>query len=123
MSRFVRPDALVTLPLSGGDTITIRQRLTHGETVAMLTRATRDGAVDRFQAADAVVLAYLVDWTFRTEDGRVESLQALSLDERLDVINNLDQDSYLEIYEAITAHDQALVAARETLKKTVPVPA
>jgi hypothetical protein len=108
MSRFVRPDDCVTLPLSDGDTITIRRRLTHGEAQQLYQRSRRDGSdeLDRLRATDAMVVAYLVDWTFRNDDGRVEPLPT-DPDERGDVIRNLDQESFGEILRIINAHHDA----------------
>src|SRR4030095_11827117 len=101
MSRFITP-ALVTLPLSDGDTLTIRERLTHGETQASYARMTdAEGTVDRLKIGDALIVAYLVDWTFRDGDGRVVPIQGLRPAELLDVVNNLDQASYLEVVTAI----------------------
>jgi hypothetical protein len=116
MSRFVRPDDLVTLPLSDGDTITIRRRLTHGEAQEMYRRSRRDDdadTLDRMKGTDALVVAYLVDWTFRTDEGRVEPVPS-DPDERLDVICNLDQESFGEILRVINAHHDAQAAQKKT---------
>jgi hypothetical protein len=119
--RFVTPDTR-TLTLEGGDTLTVKARLSHGEHVAMYARTYRekpDGSpgVNYLETGDALILAYLVEW--HAADGRaLPSLRALSDEERTDVIRNLDQRSFLEIKRAIEAHENRVAADDEALKKT-----
>ena len=73
--RIVIPD-VATLPLSEGDTLTVKERLTSGEERRMIRRGvtyTSDGErhFDPVEAGVSKILAYLVDWTFRGRDGRV----------------------------------------------------
>jgi hypothetical protein len=117
--RFVTPETK-TLTLEGGDTVTVKARLSHGEHVAMYARTYRekpDGSpgVDYLATGDALVLAYLVDWSAEP------SLRGLSDDERGDLIRNLDQASFLEIKRAIEAHENRVAAEDAALKKTVSI--
>jgi hypothetical protein len=124
VSRFVT-DAVVTLPLSDGDTITVRARLTHGQTEDLYRRCLRDWTPDmpdearyqhdRLKAPNAMVVAYLVDWTLRDAAGRVEHILGLPPEELLDVIRNLDQPTFSELFAVINAHDEA---GRTAQKKT-----
>jgi hypothetical protein len=128
VSRFPKP-ALDVLPLANGDTITVRRALTHGETLdqfARMYQTTRDGAyvyaegrpvVDPLKTGDAVIVAYLVDWTIRDDDDAVIPIRGLSPDELADVIRNLDHESAVEIRAAIQDHE-----IRQRQKKTVRPP-
>lgn len=92
--RFVTPET-VTLPLSDGDSITIKKRLTHGERDAMFSRQRTNDA----QMRSIELAAYLVRWTSTVP----YSLQ-MPEDERIDTINGLDTDSYDEMRDALKKH-------------------
>jgi hypothetical protein len=116
MSRFVKPDT-VTLPISDGDTITIRKRLTNGERRAMFARMYKDGVtpmrLDTWATGLSMVVAYLLDWTLTDDAGeRVRLRDAagvpLAADELAVIVDGLDWDSFVEIKDAIEAHVTAL---------------
>ena len=120
MSDVVVPRAL-ELPLSRGRSITVKSELNHGEYVAMLARMYRtdvEKGIDPLKTADALIVAYLIDWTIRGPDGERIEIRGQSADKVQDAINNLRQPLVLEIKAAIEAHDQAQRDADETLKKT-----
>jgi hypothetical protein len=122
-TRFPKPQ-LDILPLSNGDSITVRRRLTHGETTdtyaRQVTRDPKSGEVyvDPLKVGDSWILAYLVDWTIRDEAGDLIPIRGLSGAELADTLRALDHDSALEIKLAIDAHreQQARILAEE--KKT-----
>ena len=123
MDRFVRPDDLCVLPISGGDRLTVRRRLSYGErqdAYARMYTPTVAGEmkVDPFRMPLAMVLAYLVDWTF-TRDGEKWTISplVLSLKEREQALRQLDPDSFDEIKRAIDSHEAAQAEAREQEKK------
>lgn len=113
MSRFVRPET-VTLPLSGGDTITVRKRLTNGERRAMFARMYKAGVtplqVDTLQTGLAVVVSYLLDWTLTDDGGARVRIDGLTPDELAFIVDGLDWDSFVEIKDAIEAHVGAMDA-------------
>lgn len=116
MIRFVTAETK-TLTLEGGDTLTVKARLSHGEYTAMFARTYRekpDGSpgVDYLATGDALVLAYLVDWSAEP------ALRGLGDDEKSDLLRNLDQASFLAIKRAIEAHETRVAAEDATLKKT-----
>jgi hypothetical protein len=116
--RFVRPETVV-LPLSGGDAIIVRKRLTAGEQRRQFARAyeaNSDGKlrVNLIETGLALITAYLIDWT--QHDDPAATIRGLSLDELTDVLNNLDPASFTEIKEAIEQHELAMVAEREAEK-------
>lgn len=95
--RFVTPET-ITLPLSDGDSIVIKKRLTHGErdaTYALMRSAPQD-------KRSAELVGYLVRWSSPTP----YSLE-MSEQERIDVLNSLDADSFDEIQSAVKAHVEA----------------
>jgi len=126
--RFVRPET-TTLPLSDGDTITIRKRLNAGERRAMFARmyeTDQEDAegkprlrVNTLQTGLALVVAYLLDWSFADESGAVVSLRGLSTDEVESIVNSLHPDSFAEIKTAIETYTDAVEAA-EAEEKKVP---
>ena len=122
MIRFVKPTT-TNLVLPSGDIITIRTRLTHGEETESFARKTtveEDGRVrlDPRKYGDALLLAYLVDWTPKDPETAAVSIRGLSMDELEDVIRNLDQESFREIREAIEEHEERLTLERLAQKKT-----
>jgi hypothetical protein len=123
MDRYVRPDDLCVLPISGGDTITVRRRLSYGERMDSYQRMfyrTPDGDLksDPFKAPMAMVQAYLVDWTLtRGGDPWPISPLTVSPEARERAFRDLDPQSFDEIAEAIKAHEGAQTAARDEEKK------
>jgi len=120
--RIVIPD-VVTLPLSEGDTLTVKAQLSSGEERRMLGAATSYGPAgertfDPIKAGVAKIVAYLVDWTIRDPDGRIVPVrdQAPSVVEA--ALDMLDSDSYTEILRAIEAHEARQAELRAAKKKT-----
>jgi hypothetical protein len=116
--RFVRPETAV-LPLSGGDSLIVRKRLTAGESRKQFTRAyqeNKDGKlrVNLIETGMALITAYLIDWTQR--DDPDATIRGLSVDELTDVLNQLEPASFTEIKEAIERHELAMLAEREAEK-------
>jgi len=102
--RFVAPET-VTLPLSDGDSITIKKRLSHGERDAMLARMRADDGKD-LRAAE--LAGYLVSWS-----SSIPYSLDMSQDERIATINALDADSYDEIRDALKAHHDTQQAEKK----------
>ncbi len=121
-NRFVHPDAVV-LPLSDGDQITVRKRLTAGEQRAMFSRmyyASTNGGLrtNPFQTGLATVLAYLIDWTLLDAQGAPVPIKGLGDEAITDTLNALDPDDFAEIKEAIEAHQTRMDQERDAEKKT-----
>lgn len=109
-SRFARPDTVV-LPISHGDTLTVKRRLNSVD-----SRRLRAMAVSPTMAEPAVIMAYLVDWSIVDDSGKrvlIAGESAMSLANALD---NLDEDHFDEIYAAVSRHVQAMKAEREAEK-------
>jgi hypothetical protein len=121
-SRFVRPDT-VTLPLSEGDTITVRKALNNGETRALAEHGAIPGTsppkMDPIKVGGALIAAYLLDWSFTDASGAHVDIRNLSREELLDTVDQLRTSDVTEIIAAISAHvlTQNAVAAEE---KKVP---
>lgn len=112
------------LPLAiNGWSITVREELTHGEHVAMLARMYRESENGRLQiealkTGDALMVAYLVDWTLTDHRGERIEIRGLSADEVQDVLNNLRIPVAKAIKTAIEAHEQEVSARDDAQKKT-----
>ena len=123
MNRFVRPDD-ITLSLTHGDTITIRRELTHGERIEAYRRAyvEKDGRLvrDPLLSSMAMVSAYLIDWTVQGEGDRKVPIKDLTVGELIDTLNQLQDETFVEIWEAIQTHEAAL--AREKARPEAPPP-
>ena len=122
MSRFVRPQTTV-VPLSNGDTITIKTRLSSGEQRAAFSRlylASADGKlrVNPLQSGLAMMTEYLVDWNLKDDDGEPVPIRGLSVADLEGVLNTLDNDSFAEIKRAIEGHERRMAEARAEEKKT-----
>ena len=111
MSRFVRPQT-TTLTLANGDQLIVRERLTAGEQRAysarMYTQTGNGRQFDPFLAGVGAVLAYLLDWNLRDDQGQAVVIRDLSADDLQHVIDSLDVESFHEIRTAIEAHQQAM---------------
>lgn len=107
ISRFVRPET-VTLPISDGDTITIRKELNNGESRAMFDRAripdSTPPRADPLKLITAMILAYLLDWTFIDDTGARVEIRGLPADELAGVLDTLKASTVNEIANAISAH-------------------
>jgi len=116
--RFVTPE-VVRLPLSEGDWIEVKKRLTVGEarqaTSSFIGTFTRDGArtVNMETLGMGNVLAYLVRWSFRDSNDLPTTVS-------LDAIKLLDLDTYREIEEAIEAHETRVAMEDAEREKKVP---
>jgi hypothetical protein len=109
-NRFVQPDT-VRLDLSDGDYIDIKKELNAGENRRVFGRLVKD-----MRAGEAVTLEpeqvgltkiveYLIGWSFTDNDGRPVDLSE-------GAINNLDQDTYREISDAIDSHEAKVIGER-----------
>jgi len=140
-SRVRRPDIDV-LPLTDGDTITVKRFLTAGEFRALIKMATKPVHVDAGRAANGqdltfevdptesgigVVLAYLLDWTFTDFDGRPLVIRDQPTAVVRAALDAIDAASYMEVQRAVQAHDQTMRAyiaseKKTTLGATAPAP-
>jgi hypothetical protein len=114
-SRLVHPER-VRLPLLEDAWIEVKARLNHGETTELYERLYErapDGELQRhpLRWADALVAAYLVDWSIDPP------IRGAGGDERRAALNAIDQDTFLEIKEAVEAHVNALERARAEKKR------
>lgn len=122
-SRFVKPET-VTLPISRGDTITVKKRLTAGETRAAhraMYEAGADGETVRRTPTEVglqMVLAYLIDWTI-TDDGAPVPIRHATIDEKKSLLNALDPEDFAEIREAINRHEERIEQERAAEKKAL----
>lgn len=127
MSRFVPPET-VTLPISDGDTLVVKKRLTEGERRAAFARLYQHTNGDGYHVNPqmmgiATVLAYLLDWSLTDDAGRHVVIASLAVEDRQAVLDSLDPVDFAEIRDAIDAHIEAVAAERETQKKTAGAPA
>lgn len=114
--RIVQGD-VVRLPLSGGKTITVKQRLTTGEERAHLKRSRVNGALDYVEHGFSMVVAYLLDWA--SPDGVAPDIRGADEATVIATLNALDPDDFIEVKTAIEAHVVAMVKEREEEKKTI----
>ena len=125
MSRFLKPE-IVRINLTGGDWITVKRELTAGEqrrVFASTTKPVRAGErieIDLEKAGLAEIVAYLVDWSFLDDAGKPVVIRDMPAEYVADVLNNLDGDSYTEIFNALNAHEQTVAAEKKT-RATVSV--
>lgn len=122
-SRFGLPDVTV-LPLTDGDTLTVKRRLTAGEQRAMFARMyhTVGGVtrVNQLQVPSATIVAYLVDWTLTDGHGQPVSVRGLPPEDVAGILDSLTPEDFKEIADAIDAHSEAMEAFRAAEKKTRP---
>jgi len=104
---------VVRLPLSDGDFLTVRKELNAGEGLDL-------EAIPPAQRTLATIQAYLVGWSFVGVGGAPLAYSLMqSVEERADVIRNLDTATMDEIVTALSAHIRANRRSIEE-KKTIP---
>ena len=114
---FVTPESR-RIPLSDGQWISVKQRLTAGEYRAHLRRSSTvngDGTrrIDPFEHALSLILAYLLDWSLSdATDIRGASVADLS-----SALDALSVERFEEIRLAIEQHEEAMNKEREESKK------
>lgn len=117
MADVVRP-VIHTITLASGEQLIVKERLNAGERREMLKMMRLpDGRADGLLSGPACVLAYLIDWTVKDQDGK----PLLIADQPREVIaatlDALDVEDYKEIELAIEIHDERMTAARRAAKK------
>lgn len=123
--RVHKPDT-VRLPLSGGDSILVKRYLTAGEHRAVLRASLQPLAagetpkleMDADAFGIALVLAYLLDWTFQDADGSPLVIADQAPETVRAVLERIDAGAYDEVQGAIQRHQVAMKAALEAEKKT-----
>lgn len=122
-SRLIGPHT-TTLTLSDGDWILVKSRLNAGEhrrAFAALSRLTPDGqrTVDPLQTGQALILAYLLDWSFTDEDGTRIAIRGRPDAEVSAALDAIDFESWCEIKDAVERHQTDQEAA-STARKNIP---
>lgn len=120
-SRVVRPET-TRLDISGGDWLIVKRRLNAGEQRRQFARMYRDHSggrltVDPLQTGMALVLAYLLDWSLVDETGAVIDIRDSDDATKEAALDAIDYDSFVEIKDAVQAHDKANDAETDALKK------
>jgi hypothetical protein len=114
--RFVHPE-VTRLPLSDGDFLDVKKRLTAGEERLVFTRQIRaqglgdKAQLDFDQVGKSKLVAYIVGWSLTDENGAPVPFSESALD-------NLDPDSFAEIRNAVDAHETAVTAERAARKNS-----
>ena len=120
MLRFVTPETR-TLTLADGETITIHKKLTHGQRKEHWERVYKfvndKLEVNQRTSVDALIIAYLVDWTIKGLDGQPWPIRGISADELQDVLNAMSEESVREIRQAIAQHEAEMLAEENAQKK------
>lgn len=122
MGHFPKPES-TRIPLSDGEFIDVKKRLTHGEREDMFARISPNAfKVERREVRTAKVVAYLVGWSLtdgeRPGEGQpVPMSPDLPESTRIDTIRSLDPDTFLEIHDAIDAHEDRMAEERAEAKK------
>lgn len=123
MSSRVRPPETMTLPISRGDTITVKKHLTAGEFRAYARSQyvlDANGVQSEANPIDiglARVLGYLLDWTITDHADKPIPIWEQSDEVKTSALNAIEPECYREILEAIKNHDVSMRKLR-TEKKT-----
>jgi hypothetical protein len=125
MSARTRLPETAILPISQGDTITVKKHLTTGEFRAFaratytLDKAGTQVEANPIDIALAKILTYLLDWTVTDYAGQPLVIWRQPEATIIAALNLIDPECYAEILQAITTHDVAMRDVR-TEKKTDP---
>jgi len=110
-SRFVRPDSR-TLTLANGDTLIVKRRLS-----AVESRIMRAMQAHPTLAEPGVVMAYLLDWSLKDDDGQRVVIAGVASNVLASALDSLDADDFDELYAAIAKHAAEMKAERDAAKK------
>jgi hypothetical protein len=123
-NRFVTPDT-VRLPLSDGDWIEVKQRLTNGERRRLNSAAlgksmplgaeVTEIAVDFAEMGTARALTYIVDWSLEDDGHRVPFTREAFL--------SLDEETAAEIDAVLDAHIETIAGNSPTASVNGSAPA
>ena len=113
-SRFVRPDSR-TLTLANGDTLIVKRRLNSAE-----GRMLRAMQAHPTLAEPALVMAYLIDWSLKDDDGQRVPIAGVEPSVFASALDSLDDDDFTEIHAAVNTHAAEMKAEREAAKKKAP---
>lgn len=122
MATIVRPE-IETLPLASGETLIVKKRLNTGERREMLAMMRGpDGRFDGLISDRATLLAYLLDWTVKDQDGRPILIKGQdgirqSHDDMAKTLDALDHEDYKEIEGVVNRYDEEITAKRRAEKK------
>jgi len=106
-NRFPKPTT-IRLPLSDGEWVEVKTRLTAGEYRDRLTREYIQGTdglmrIDMRQTGLALIVSYVVAWSLTSDGAPVPFSE--------DALLATDIDTFREIRVAVEAHDEADAAA------------
>lgn len=119
--RVVAPEE-VRLSLSDGDYVDVKKELNAGEYRKFVYDQFKDSdtntvTIDHAKVGIAKLLAYILGWSFTGLNNQPLPYSPEQPEEiRRATLDNLDQDSYLELVAAINAHDDQQDAARAAKK-------
>jgi hypothetical protein len=121
-SRVRRPETVV-IPISNGDTITVKKHLTSGESRAMARmQYVPNPLTGEHMSANPIdigmahVLAYLLDWTIADDHDQPIVIYRQGVDVVRSALDAIDPECYVEILRTIEAHDDRMRAERAALK-------
>jgi hypothetical protein len=116
---YLVPPTTTRLSLTGGDTLTVKQQLTAGDTLDLFDRA---GDVSKgvaglspIKVGVGLVLAYVVDWSLVDPQGRLLPWRDAGLPERETMLRGLTFEKFSELLAVVTQHDTAI---RQEKKRT-----
>ena len=119
-SRIRRPET-VTIPISRGDWLLVKKHLTAGESRQVLSRMMRLGAdgpnIDPVLVGLSKMATYLLDWSITDADDKPVVIRDQPYEVIANALDALDYESYVEIKDAVEAHEDAMQAVRDLEKK------
>jgi hypothetical protein len=115
--RMRRPEE-VTVPVSQGDSLTLKKFLTTGETRQMFASMMQEDGdkLDRSKVGMAKVAAYLLDWTFDDADGKRIAIKDQPQDVVMSILDNLPSADFREVLQAVEKHDETNEAEIQAAK-------
>ena len=119
--RIVEPES-IRLTISDGDYIDVKKRLNHGEYDDHLARIApyqtpgEPIRMETRQIRTSKVLAYLLGWSLTHKSKPIPMAPDMPENARLDVLNSLDRQTFTEIHQAISAHEDKSDAEAEAAK-------
>src|SRR4249919_3700993 len=129
MSIRVRRPATERLELTEGDYLIVKQDLNAGEYRDLMRASAKPvmvtGAggppsfeIDPVAAGVAMVVAYLLDWSFTDADGRKIPIADQPAAVVKAALDHIDSDAYMEVQKAIQDHQTARATLLAEEKKT-----
>ena len=115
--RYENPE-VIRLEISRGDWLLVKKRLTAGESRRMFARMLNGNSIEPVNVGLSKMVTYLIDWSIQGLDGKIVPIVDKDDAAKSAAFDNLPEDDFREILQAIEAHEARVEAERDAIKNS-----